>query len=119
MTHIKDSDCRVSPVTLMCEECGVDHSSACPECGGRGFHKDRCSQVPNWAPLQAVVTPEQMNDFMFMGVVPISGIIRYKHCDTRRYLNIGPLSLRTYRFLSLTGQYVLISRDEALQHVFA
>ena len=76
------------------------------------------SETPNWTPLEAVVGDRAKN-FMFMGVVPARAIIRYKHGDTRRYLNIAPASLRTYRFLSLTGQYVEISRDEALQHVFA
>ena len=72
----------------------------------------------DFKPLEAVVG-DRAKDFMFMGVVPARAIIRYKHCDTRRYLNIGWDSLKTFRFLSLTGQYVEISRDEALQHVFA
>ena len=71
----------------------------------------------DFKPLEAVVG-DRAKDFMFMGVVPARAIIQYKHCDTRRYLNIG-FNGKTYRFLSLTGQYVEISRDEALQHVFA
>lgn len=40
--HTKDSDCTINPDTLLCDACGVDHSDECPECGGRGFHKDTC-----------------------------------------------------------------------------
>lgn len=40
--HSQDSDCTIDADTLLCTECGVDHSSECPECGGRGFHRDHC-----------------------------------------------------------------------------
>lgn len=39
--HETDSDCTVGPDGL-CVECGVDHTGECPECCGRGFHKDGC-----------------------------------------------------------------------------
>jgi hypothetical protein len=41
--HRQDSDCTVDPNTGSCIVCHVDHSSMCPECKGRGFHKPNCS----------------------------------------------------------------------------
>ena len=41
--HQQDSDCTVDSETLLCIECGVDHSDSCLDCGGRGFHKPTCS----------------------------------------------------------------------------
>jgi hypothetical protein len=40
--HTADADCTVDPETLTCRECGVDHSSECPACRGRGFHRPSC-----------------------------------------------------------------------------
>lgn len=46
MEHSQDSDCTVNPETLLCEVCGVYHGEdACPDCGGRGFHKPTCETL--------------------------------------------------------------------------
>lgn len=42
VTHSKDEDCTLGP-NGCCTVCGVDHSGdPCPQCGGRGFHRDNC-----------------------------------------------------------------------------
>ena len=43
--------------------------------------------TPNWKPLEMFVPKEYWSCFMWMGTV-LGGIEMYKHCDTRRYLNI-------------------------------
>lgn len=44
--HTKDSDCTVDPETGLCIECGVCHTLGdCPECGGKGYHVDGCSEM--------------------------------------------------------------------------
>lgn len=43
--HSKDSDCTVDPETGECVECHVWHDDPCPDCGGRGFHKEDCPQM--------------------------------------------------------------------------
>lgn len=42
--HTKDSDCTVDPETQCCIYCGVWHGEECPECKGRGFHNEGCSE---------------------------------------------------------------------------
>jgi hypothetical protein len=51
---------------------------------------------------------------MYMGVT--SGIVLYKHCDTRRYLNIHAATGRFYRYAN--GDYIEINREQALEHVY-
>jgi hypothetical protein len=43
--HSRDSDCTVDPKTDSCKTCGVYHGDPCPRCGGRGFHKPKCSTL--------------------------------------------------------------------------
>lgn len=45
-THVQDSDCVIDSMTGLCLICGVDHSEPCVVCGGRGFHKALCPQMP-------------------------------------------------------------------------
>jgi hypothetical protein len=42
--HVQDSDCEghINPETDCCIVCGVDHSTVCILCGGRGFHAVTC-----------------------------------------------------------------------------
>jgi hypothetical protein len=69
---------------------------------------------PNWKPLQGVLSREHYEAFMFMGSA--GGIVLYKHCDTRRYLNIGAESGRFYRYAD--GDYIEINREQAIEYVF-
>ena len=39
--HVQDEDCRVGHDGT-CLLCGVYHGDACPNCGGRGFHRAIC-----------------------------------------------------------------------------
>ena len=41
--HTRDEDCTVGDDGF-CTDCGVDHTSECPVCGGHGFHKSDCSE---------------------------------------------------------------------------
>jgi hypothetical protein len=50
---------------------------------------------------------------MYMGCA--GAIELYKHIFTRRYLNIGRNSGRSYRYLN--REYVEVSRAAALEHV--
>lgn len=41
--HTQDSDCTLNSFDC-CTVCGVFHGDPCPECTGRGFHKENCSE---------------------------------------------------------------------------
>jgi hypothetical protein len=41
--HTKDADCTLD-VDMQCIVCGVSHSSECPQCHGRGFHRPNCPE---------------------------------------------------------------------------
>ena len=69
---------------------------------------------PNWKPLEGVLSLEDCADFMYMGHV--SGIVLYKHRDSRRYLNIGSETGRFYRYAD--GDYIEINREQAIEHVY-
>jgi len=69
---------------------------------------------PNWKPLEGVLSLEDCADFMYMGHV--SGIVLYKHRDSRRYLNIGSETGRFYRYAD--GDYIEISQEQAIEHVY-
>lgn len=43
--HFRDEDCTINPKTQCCTQCGVDHSTACLKCYGRGFHRLGCPEV--------------------------------------------------------------------------
>jgi len=49
-THTKDADCTIDPATGLCSVCGVADGEPCPECGGRSFHLDGCSESDATAP---------------------------------------------------------------------
>jgi hypothetical protein len=68
---------------------------------------------PNWAPLERAVPATELENFMYMGCA--GAIELYKHIFTRRYLNIGRNSGRSYRYLN--REYVEVSRAAALEHV--
>jgi hypothetical protein len=40
--HTKDADCHDHLVDGECQTCGVFHGDACPDCGGRGYHRENC-----------------------------------------------------------------------------
>jgi hypothetical protein len=69
---------------------------------------------PNWKPLEGVLSREHCEDFMFMGSA--GGIVLYKHCDTRRYLNIDSATGRFYRYAD--GDYIEINREQAIEYVY-
>lgn len=68
---------------------------------------------PNWAPLEMILPASELECFMYMGRA--GEIELYKHCFTRRYLNISQDGQRFYCYRD--GTYVEISRCEALDHV--
>jgi hypothetical protein len=77
---------------------------------------NQCSVVvsePNWAPLQMVLSDTECGDYMYMGRV--GEIELYKHCLTRRYLNISQNGRKFYRYVD--GTYVEISKFDALGYV--
>jgi hypothetical protein len=69
---------------------------------------------PDWKPLEGVLSREHCEDFMYIGIT--SGIVLYKHRDTRRYLNIEAETGRFYRYAN--GDYIEINREQALEHVY-
>ena len=69
---------------------------------------------PDWKPLEGVLSRELCEEFMFMGTT--SGIVLYKHRDTRRYLNIGSDTGRFYRYAN--GDYIEICREQAIEYVY-
>jgi hypothetical protein len=42
--HERDDQCDVDPETDECRGCGVVHGDPCRQCGGRGFHREGCSE---------------------------------------------------------------------------
>ncbi|MGD0733392.1 MAG: hypothetical protein ABR956_19165 [Terracidiphilus sp.] len=70
--------------------------------------------VPDWKPLEAVLSQEDCAAFMYMGHV--GGVVLYKHCNTRMYLNIDASSGRFYRYAD--GDYIEIDRKQAIDHVY-
>lgn len=69
--------------------------------------------APNWEPLEQVCSPDECAQFMYMG--SLGEIELYKHCLTRRYLNIGRDTRRFYEYRA--GDYVEISKAAALKRV--
>jgi hypothetical protein len=69
---------------------------------------------PDWKPLEGALSQELCEEFMYMGTT--SGIVLYKHRDTRRYLNIGSETGRFYRYAD--GDYIEINREQAIEHVY-
>jgi|SRR5579859_1642699 len=69
------------------------------------------SQTSNWTPLINLVGRNQAQAFMFVGNA--GEIMVYKHCTTRRYLNIHILSGQTCRYEAEHG-YVPISPEAAI-----
>jgi len=68
---------------------------------------------PNWVPLELVLPACELENFMYMGR---SGEIElYKHCLTRRYLNISADGQRFYRYSD--GTYLEVTKAVALDHV--
>ena len=68
---------------------------------------------PNWTPLELVLSARELEDFMYMG--RSDSIELYKHCLTRRYLNISADGQRFYRYSD--GTYVEVTKAVALDHV--
>ena len=67
---------------------------------------------PNWTPLELVLPARKLEDFMYMGRA--GEIELYKHCLTRRYLNVSADGQRLYRYSD--GTYVEVTKDVALDH---
>jgi hypothetical protein len=70
--------------------------------------------TPDWKPIEGVLSREDCAEFMYMGEA--GGIVLYKHCDTRRYLNIDAVNGRFYRYAD--GDYIEIDRKQAIEHVY-
>ena len=51
---------------------------------------------------------------MYIGIT--SGIVLYKHRDTRRYLNIDAMTGRFFQYIN--GDYIEINREQAIEHVY-
>ena len=69
---------------------------------------------PDWKPLEGVLSQELCEKFMYMG--NSGGIVLYKHCDTRRYLNIEAETGRFFQYIN--GDYIEINREQAIEYVF-
>lgn len=72
-----------------------------------------------WAPLERIaaahptVRPEQ---FMFMGYA--KGVHRFKHVDTRRYLNLDTHG-RAFDYWPVTGNYTAADLASAIAHAYS
>lgn len=45
LSHYTDSDCDVDESTELCRDCGAHHSTPCPLCDGKAFHRFGCSEI--------------------------------------------------------------------------
>ncbi len=68
----------------------------------------------NWKPLERLFSAEECASFMYMG--SSGGIERYKHRETRRYLNINAETGEFY--LPSNGGYIKVPKAAALAYVF-
>jgi hypothetical protein len=68
---------------------------------------------PNWTPLELHLPTCELENFMYMGRA--GEIELYKHCLTRRYLNISADGQRFYCYSD--GTYVEVTKVVALDHV--
>jgi hypothetical protein len=73
----------------------------------------RAAIAPLWAPLEALIGEQRCESFMYMG--EIDGIRRYKHTNTRLYINIGPDG-QTYRYDAQRNGYTPVPADEAITY---
>ena len=65
---------------------------------------------PNWKPLELVIQPDHLADYMHMGRV---GTIQlYKNRNTRQYLNIDSESGEFFALVD--GEYIRTTRDWAI-----
>jgi hypothetical protein len=71
-------------------------------------------QISNWTPLIDLVGKDLAQDFMFVGNA--GNIMVYKHCMTRRHLNIHISTGQTYRYDCDCG-YISIVPEVAVASV--
>jgi hypothetical protein len=75
------------------------------------------STAPNWQPLEALLGPALLNQFMYMGATQApdgTPIFQYKHGMTRRYLHVSA-DLRTWiRVLDFRPYPVALALHHAL-----
>ena len=69
--------------------------------------------VPDWATLEAALSPEDCAAFMYMSRT--GDIVHYKHIDTRRYLHISAVTGLFFRYED--GRYVETTKEAALHAV--
>jgi len=69
---------------------------------------------PDWKPLEGALSREHCESFMYMGTT--SGIVLYKHRDTRRYLNIDAVTGRFFQYRD--GDYIEINQEQAIEYVY-
>jgi len=69
---------------------------------------------PDWRPLENAIPPEYCEDYMYMGNA--GHIVLYKHCLTRRYLNIDAVTGKFYRYAK--EEYVEIDQRQAFDSVY-
>ena len=69
---------------------------------------------PDWQPLENAIPPEYCEVYMYMGKAGDIGL--YKHCLTRRYLNIDAVTGKFYRYAN--EEYVEIDRRQAFDSVY-
>jgi hypothetical protein len=70
---------------------------------------------PDWRPLENAMPSEFCEEIMFMGKA--GDIVLYKHCLTRRYLNIDAVTGKFFHYAN--GEYVEIDRRQALDSVYS
>ena len=68
----------------------------------------------HWKPLERLFSAAECMSFMYMG--NIGAIERYKHRETRRYLNIDAETGEFY--LPSNGGYIKVPKAAALAYVF-
>ncbi len=69
--------------------------------------------TPNWEPLERMVTPVHLPDFMHMGRIGTMEL--YKHRWTRRYLNIDAVSGGCFEYRD--GEYSSVDPESAMRYV--
>ena len=74
--------------------------------------REQADQTSNWQPLINLVGEREASNYMLMGNV--EGLMLYKHCDNRQYLNIDRTTGQTFKFVGADRTYIPIDRDSAL-----
>ncbi len=97
------------------------------------IEQDERNESVHWEPLETIAKYDlriNLGEWMYMGsysldkhycIIEGKGAVTvhtYKHCDTRRYLNLTD-DLRCWQYNSQANMYTALPREAAIQHALS